>query len=258
MKVKTRFHADVSRRLLAFSKLGFLMGLTLFVSVESVDASVIVQGTRIVYNARLPHKDVQLTNSDDFPNVVQVWVDSGDPDSQPNADDNQFIVTPPMFRMEPNTGQSIRLRQVATDLPQDRESLFYLNVLQIPPLSNEHTEKNQVLVMIRNRLKLLYRPAMIQADPSTAGDSLSFRIEQRERTSFLIAENESPFFITLAGVKLASISGSYPIGSRVIVPFGSQVWPLVDAVLGEGEISVQYQWLDDYGGGRSRQTHVEK
>lgn len=156
-------------------------------------ASVVVEATRIVYGAGALQREVQITNEDNFPNVVQVWVDSGDPESRPDAHDDRFFITPPVFRMEPKSGQSLRLRYLENDLPQDRESLFYLNVLQVPPVSSDQQDNNKVLVMIRNRLKLFYRPETIHADPATAGDAIEFQLEKRDLGYVLVASNPSPF-----------------------------------------------------------------
>ncbi|ELN4703365.1 fimbria/pilus periplasmic chaperone, partial [Escherichia coli] len=72
-------------------------------------ASVIVTGTRVIYPADAREKSVQLTNQDAFPNVVQAWVDVNNPQSTPETADAPFMITPPMFRMEPKAGQTMRL-----------------------------------------------------------------------------------------------------------------------------------------------------
>lgn len=69
--------------------------------------------------------------------------------------------------MAPDSGQTLRIVYTGQGLPGDRESLFHLNVLQIPPRNSSHADRNQMLLMLRNRLKLFYRPAGIQAVPRT-------------------------------------------------------------------------------------------
>jgi len=175
---------------------------------------VVIEATRVVYSAAVAQREVRISNEDDFPNLVQVWVDSGDPESRPDAHDERFFITPPVFRMEPKSGQSLRLRYLENDLPKDRESLFYLNVLQVPPVSSDQQDNNKVLVMIRNRLKLFYRPETIHADPATAGDAIEFQIQKRDLGYVLVASNPSPFFITLTGLKLSSETADYTVDSR--------------------------------------------
>lgn len=47
-------------------------------------------------------------------------------------------------------------------LPQDRESLFYLNVIDIPP-DNPARSGNLLKLAMQNRIKLFYRPQGIAA-----------------------------------------------------------------------------------------------
>lgn len=136
--------------------------LVLLASIAQARASVVVTGTRVIYPGEAREKTVQLSNRDAFPNVVQAWVDIDAPDAPPDQADAPFLVNPAVFRMAPDSGQTLRIVYTGQGLPGDRESLFHLNVLQIPPRNSSHADRNQMLLMLRNRLKLFYRPAGIQ------------------------------------------------------------------------------------------------
>ncbi len=133
--------------------------LVLLASIAQARASVVVTGTRVIYPGEAREKTVQLSNRDAFPNVVQAWVDIDAPDAPPDQADAPFLVNPAVFRMAPDSGQTLRIVYTGQGLPGDRESLFHLNVLQIPPRNSSHADRNQMLLMLRNRLKLFYRPA---------------------------------------------------------------------------------------------------
>ncbi len=100
----------------------------------SVQASVVMTGTRIIYPEGSREKVLQLSNKDDHPNLVQLWMDDGNNQSSPSKSDVPFALTPQIFRMEANSGQVVRLTYIARNLPRNRESVFYLNFLQIPAL----------------------------------------------------------------------------------------------------------------------------
>ncbi|PCN73455.1 pilus assembly protein [Yersinia pestis] len=100
----------------------------------SVQASVVMTGTRIIYPEGSREKVLQLSNKDDHPNLVQLWMDDGNNQSSPSKSDVPFALTPQIFRMEANSGQVVRLTYIARNLPKNRESVFYLNFLQIPAL----------------------------------------------------------------------------------------------------------------------------
>lgn len=107
--------------------------LVMFMGISFANASVVMGGSRIIYSAGEKEHTVQLTNNDNFPNAVQVWLDSGDAKSTPDTGKAPFLVTPPFFRMEANAGQTLRLKYTGSGLPTNKESIFYLNFLQVPP-----------------------------------------------------------------------------------------------------------------------------
>lgn len=66
-----------------------------------------------------------------------------------------------MQRIEPDRKSQIKvqLSPEAASLPADRESVFYLNVREIPPA----VEKSNVLqIALQTKIKLFYRPKAIQ------------------------------------------------------------------------------------------------
>jgi chaperone protein EcpD len=101
--------------------------------VSSAHASVVISGTRVVYQAKEREVTVKLSNEGSSPALVQVWLDTGNPNATPDESDVPFTLTPPLFRLDPKKGQSLRLIYTQEPLPQDKESLFWLNVLEVPP-----------------------------------------------------------------------------------------------------------------------------
>jgi len=100
----------------------------------SASASVIVGGTRVVYPLDQREVTVRLENDSKNPSLVQVWMDDGNADAKPGETKVPFLITPPIFRMEPRKTQMLRvIFSGDTSLPQDRESVYWFNVLDIPP-----------------------------------------------------------------------------------------------------------------------------
>lgn len=94
-----------------------------------LNASVIMTGTRIIYNEGSRSVDVNLKNQSDFPYVVQTWFDDGKMSSGPDASVRvPFIASPPVFRIQPGAGQVVKVTFTGGfNLPDDRESVFYFN-----------------------------------------------------------------------------------------------------------------------------------
>ena len=122
-----------------------------------LNASVIMTGTRIIYNEGSRSVDVNLKNQSNFPYVVQTWFDAGKMSGGPDASVQvPFIATPPVFRIQPGAGQVVKVTFTGgLNLPDDRESVFYFNFLQVPPSNIDKNDvKNKMLVMLRNRVKI--------------------------------------------------------------------------------------------------------
>lgn len=51
------------------------------------------------------------------------------------------MLTPPVAKIGANSGQQVKIKIMPNKLPTNKESIFYLNVLDIPPNSPEQEGK---------------------------------------------------------------------------------------------------------------------
>ena len=77
--------------------------------------------------------------------------------------------------MNPHSGQMVRLSFVGQPLPLRSRSLFYLSFLQVPAVRQTDSDKNKLLLVVTNRLKVFYRPAGLAGDANHVIDRLSLR-----------------------------------------------------------------------------------
>ncbi|MGT3194634.1 fimbrial biogenesis chaperone, partial [Yersinia enterocolitica] len=85
---------------------------------------------------------------------AQAWIEN---EKHEKITTGPIVVTPPVQRLEPGEKSMVRLSSTPeiNKLPQDRESLFYFNLREIPPKS----EKANVLqIALQTKIKLFYRP----------------------------------------------------------------------------------------------------
>lgn len=71
------------------------------------------------------------------------------------------LLLPPLFRLKAGEQGFVRILRSGKPLPEDRESMFWLNVKGIPAMDNE-PDKNMVQFAINSRIKLIYRPAALK------------------------------------------------------------------------------------------------
>ncbi len=138
---------------------------------SSAHASVVINGTRVIYRAKDREVTIRLSNEGTAPALVQAWLDTGDPNTTPDESNVPFTLTPPLFRLDPKKGQSLRLIYTQEPLPQDKESLFWLNVLEVPPRADggaSSNDRNLLQLAFRSRIKVFFRPAGLQGDADDA------------------------------------------------------------------------------------------
>ncbi|RDI97221.1 molecular chaperone [Dyella solisilvae] len=224
--------------------------VALCVCTATAQASVVIGGTRVVFPAKDGEVTVRLTNQGSKPALVESWIDSGDAQSTPDKVDVPFLVTPPLFRLEPNKDQSLRIVATPAQLPVDRESLFWLNVLEVPPkpTSLEGESKNTLQFAVRSRLKLFYRPPNLPGDPLKAPESLTWKAMSGGESIALEIRNPTPYYVTLTTITVNSGGAIYSADSGMISPLSTLRVAVKDMPHAPSSgASIDYTALNDYG-----------
>lgn len=223
----------------------------LCLSVPLAHASVVITGTRVIFNAAQGETTVRLTNDNSRPALVEAWIDDGDVNSTPDSAHTPFLITPPLFRMDPNKDQSLRILFVpgTRPLPADRESVFWLNVLEIPPKPTgaEQAGQNYLQFAIRSRIKLFYRPAKLPGDALTAPDKLTFKAIAGQGAALEI-HNPTPYYITISSLSLGANPKPIEGTDGMIAPFGDLRMPLKGAAQTPAAgAPIVFTTINDYG-----------
>lgn len=213
-------------------------------------ASVVITGTRVVYNARDVEAVVKLGNEGALPALVQSWIDSGNPRAAPSAIDVPFTVTPPIARIDPGKGQTLRILYTGQPLPQDRESVFWLNVMEIPPKpSGDAAATNRLQLAFRSRIKLFFRPEGLKGGAGDAPGQITWRLLREGEGWALEARNPTPYHVSFAALELlgGGHTASFQDGGMV-GPGEAKRFPLAGEVFAGAENRVVYHAISDYGG----------
>ncbi|MEY0232428.1 fimbrial biogenesis chaperone [Providencia manganoxydans] len=213
---------------------------SLLISINTAFANIVVNGTRVIYPEKNNETIVQLINNGDDPALVQSWIDDGDINSTPETANVPFLLSPPVVKVSGNAGQQLRIKKLPASLPTDRESVFYLNVLDIPPTPDHLQGKNTMQLAIKTRIKLFYRPTSLQAGVEQAIEQLTVKAENQ---SFRITNN-SPYYVTIANI--SNKSGNKMLAdSLMIAPFSNSLAPAKTAITAGQSYSLLY--VDDLG-----------
>lgn len=154
---------------------------------------VYIYGTRLIYPEQKKEITVQLMNEGNRSALVQSWIDDGDTSLPPEKIHVPFVLTPPVAPVKGGEGQQLKIKKLANTLPKDRESLFFLNVLDIPPNCPELEGKNGIKFAMQNRIKFIYRPEGL-----TGVDKESFRrLSIKHANGGINIKNNSANWITI-------------------------------------------------------------
>lgn len=207
-------------------------------------ASVIINGTRVVFYQDAKEASFQLINRSPTTHLVQSWIDDGQIEATPEEIDVPFVILPPIVKIGPQNGQEIKIRAVSqqVNLPKDRESVFWINVLDIPPVpdGDGSSYQNYLQVALRTRIKLFYRPSGLE----NSQDYIKSNIKINTRNNCL--ENSSPLHISV--VDIEKNNKNILENSFMIKPFSCQT---VEGVKLENSQDYKVIWLDDYGSKKS-------
>lgn len=220
--------------------------------LSSAYANVIIGGTRVIFPAQDGEVTVRLTNQNATPALVEAWVDSGDPKSTPDKVNTPFLITPPLFRMEPSRDQSLRILFTHSEqpLPTDRESVFWLNVLEVPPKPSgpQFQGKNYIQLAIRSRLKLFYRPAGLAGDPQKAPGELSFKATTDAGAIALVVHNPTPYYVTIGEITVDVGGTSHKVDTGMVAPLSDLRLAVPDLKQAPSAGSaIKYDCINDYG-----------
>lgn len=225
--------------------LTIILGLCVSMSAWS---AVVITGTRVIYPADNKEVNIFLNNIAKEPALVQAWVDS-DESTVSTDKPIPFILTPPIFRMEGGKTQTLRLIYTKEPLPKDRESLFYFNLLDIPPKpKGEDAPENYLQIAVSSRLKLFFRPKNLTPSVSEAPKKLELTLQNQKLT----IHNPTPYYITINSVHLLTHQkDENPVvldDVPMIKPFGQQIVDIQNNADNRSFTHTDIEVINDYGG----------
>ncbi|TKV22793.1 fimbria/pilus periplasmic chaperone [Citrobacter sp. TBCS-14] len=217
-----------------------MKGLTvIFIAsiVLPAHAGIVIYGTRIIYPAEKNEVLVQLMNQGERSSLVQSWIDDGDISLSPEKIQVPFLLTPPVAKVAAKSGQQLKIKKMPNMLPNNKESLFYLNVLDIPPNNPDSVGKNVLKFAMQNRIKLFYRPKGI-----SPVNKLTFqKLSMKRSASIYSIKNDAANWVTVTEVKANDVKINNE--SIMLAPLSSADVTLKSANANQYEMTI----IDDHG-----------
>lgn len=182
---------------------------------QSTFAAIALDRTRAVFNGSEKNLVLNISNDNKKePYLAQAWLE----DTHGKKLTDYLVVTPPMQRIEAGAKSMIRITALpsVSSLPQDRESLFYFSVREVPPRSDR---PNVLQLALQTRIKLFYRPAGIIPERFSRQDD---KLVLHKVSGGYRVENPTPYYMTLLGIRGQGGSTDKGFKAVMIAPMSSE------------------------------------
>lgn len=207
---------------------------------QCAQAAIALDRTRVIFDGSQSSVSLNVSNQNkQLPYLAQGWIE----DEQGNKIQSPLIVLPPVQRIEPGKPSQVKIQALpaAKGLPQDRETVYYFNLREIPPKSSK---PNTLQIALQTRIKLFYRPAAVEMDKSAAPPQE--RITLSRQDDKYIVNNPTPYYVTLvdAGSKKDG-PGAKGFEPMMVPPKGKLPLTVSAASVGNNPVLT---YVNDYGG----------
>lgn len=219
-----------------------VVALSCTLASHQANAAIALDRTRVVLNGDEKSVSLNLSNENkNLPYLAQAWIE----DAQGNKINSPLTVLPPVQRVEPGAKSQVKVQTTpaVSALPQDRETLFYFNLREIPPRSNK---PNTLQIALQTRIKLFYRPAAIALDKTQAatGDWAGKVTLSRQGEKYVV-NNTSPYFLTLVEGRVTAKGEPVAFTPIMIAPKSQNTLETSASILGNSPV---LSYVNDYGG----------
>lgn len=228
----------------------FAILLLYTVALPSSYAGLLASSTRVIYNENSKEKGLMLVNTNAYTVMAQLWSDDGSGDAE--FEQSAFAVLPSVFKLEANEIKGIRIIFNGMQLAKDRESVFWLNMYEIPAVKKQDLEKDHLNLAMNTQLKIFYRPTQLEAlNIEKLQKQLTFSIIQHDLKQSINISNPTAYYVNIINLNIINPQFSSLISNtqgNMIPPFSNKNYDILnnDFINSDKNI-IRYELLDDNG-----------
>ncbi|GLK87073.1 hypothetical protein GCM10017655_01350 [Pseudomonas turukhanskensis] len=158
--------------------------------------------------------------------------------------------------MDAKKGQVTRIQYLNTmPLPTDRESVYWLNVLEIPPKpTGKEAEENHLQFRYRTRIKLFYRPEGLAGTSAEASGKLRFKY----KPGYVQVENPTAYYVSMVSLKVGEDAAGGKSDPQMFAPFSTTLLELKAQSSALQKPKIIYRTINDYGGATAQEQSADQ
>lgn len=201
-------------------------------------AQLTLDRTRVIFDrAKSNSQSIVISNTNqNEPYLAQSWIE----DANGKKIDGPLVALPILQRINPGQEKQVKISLVGQkNLPEDRESMLFFNVLGVPPKTGG---ENQINVVIQSKVKLFYRPKGLK---QYADNGWLKEVKVTKSGNGYTLQNPTPYHLVVFGVS-SSQKGHITEKNLVIPPFEKMT---INQSLGN---TPTFHFINDFGGTESQ------
>lgn len=210
--------------------------------LNNAKAAIGLDRTRVIFDGSKDAVSMSITNNNtQLPYLAHGWIEN----EQGNKITTPLTVLPPVQRLEPGKQSQVKVQALpaAKFLPQDRESVYYFNLREIPPRTDK---ANTLQIALQTRIKLFYRPTAIVPSQQQLSNPWQQKLTLTRVGDQYQVNNPTPYYITLVDARSSkdakTAEGFEPL---MVPPRGSLALAPSAKALG---VTPYVTYVNDYGG----------
>ncbi|HGM6401963.1 TPA: fimbria/pilus periplasmic chaperone [Serratia marcescens] len=226
-------HRPTGSALLTAALLGAL-------AAPSAQAAIALDRTRVIFDGSYNSVSLNISNQNkQLPYLAQAWIE----DVEGKKIQSPLTALPPVQRVEPGKPSQVKVQALpgVKLLPQDKESIYYFNLREIPPKS---TKPNTLQIALQTRIKLFYRPAAIAMDKNAPPPQEQLTLS-KSGDNYKV-NNPTPYYVTIVDASRKKSGEGVKGFEPMMVPPRSSL-PLTTSAARVGDSPV-LTYVNDYGG----------
>lgn len=223
------------------NRCNWLLSVFILIFVVDAHAGISLDATRIILGSDKKDASLVVRNQSDKESMLQSWIESGGKDEVV-----PFAVTPPLARLRPNGRQQLRVIFQGSGMPDDRESVLWMNIQEIPQALES---ANHLQVAVRQKIKVFFRPVGLSGSAAEAPALVKWSIVEADKGLSLRFDNPTPFNINIASLIVKQKGKDTEIfnGGRMLIPFEKSSLSLPNS-LSSLQSTLIIKFVNDFGG----------
>lgn len=237
----------------------YLIVLSCFLVFPLATAGMLAEKTRLIFDEGQNSKSLMLANTNEYAVILQTWIDKGE--GSPDTPNIPFVTLPAVAKIAVGGTQAIRVISNGDKLPHDRESIFWLNLYEIPAVKKTDLDNPYLSLAMNTQLKVFYRPKELKEfSAPLLAKRLKFFLKNINGNLVLVCQNPTAYHASLINLQIVSENMVSNVDNEMdfmSYPFSQREYPISGALPLSSSYLLKFSLIDDNGNQQSFEQMIK-